>query len=130
MPARLPSLLAAPPAAEGRLWLTNARVFTGTDAGVREEAGVLVEDGRVDRVGAASDAVPEGARVIDVDGRVLMPGLIDAHVHVKSDASAPAPGAEPPWPGTSRHFVAAGLRAMLRMGLTTVRDVGSYGDEV
>jgi imidazolonepropionase-like amidohydrolase len=129
VPARLPSLLAAPPAAEGRLWLTNARLFAGTEAGVREAAGVLVEDGRIERVGAPSDAVPEGARVIDLDGRVLMPGLVDAHVHVKSDVSAPAPGAEPPWPGTSKHLLAAALREMLRMGLTTVRDVGSYGDD-
>jgi imidazolonepropionase-like amidohydrolase len=110
--------------------LTNARLFAGTDAGVREAAGVLVDDGRIERVGAPSDAVPEGARMIDLDGRVLMPGLVDAHVHIKSDVSAPAPGAEPLWPGTSKHFLAAALREMLRMGLTTVRDVGSYGDDV
>ena len=48
MPARLPSLLAAPPAAAGRLWLTGARLFDG--AGVREAAGVLVSDGRIERV--------------------------------------------------------------------------------
>jgi len=130
VPARLPSLLAAPPAAAGRLWLTNARLFAGTDAGVREAAAVLVEDGRIERVGAASDATPEGARVVDLEGRTLMPGLVDAHVHVKSDDLSPERGAEPPWPGTSKHFVAAGLRDMLRMGLTTVRDVGSYGDDV
>ena len=130
MPPRLPSLLAAPPAAEGRLWLTGARLFDGTDAGVRDAAGVLVEDGRIERVGASSDPIPEGARVIDLAGRTLMPGLVDAHVHLKSEAIAPDPGSEPPWPGTSKHFVASGLRDMLRMGFTTVRDVGSYGDDV
>jgi imidazolonepropionase-like amidohydrolase len=128
MPARLPSLLAAPPAAEGRLWLTNARLFTGTD--VREAAGVLIEDGRIARVGAASDATPERARAVDVGGRLLMPGLIDAHVHVKAHLPVPDPGAEPLLPGVAAHFVAASLRTMLRMGITTVRDVGSYGDEV
>jgi imidazolonepropionase-like amidohydrolase len=130
VPARLPSLLAAPNAAEGRLWLTGARLFDGTGAAVREAAGVLVEDGRIARVGAASDAAPDGARVIDVGGRTLLPGLVDAHVHVKFEGPATAPGAEPPWPGTAKHFVGAGLREMLRMGFTTVRDVGSYGDDV
>jgi imidazolonepropionase-like amidohydrolase len=130
MPPRLPALLAAPPAAEGRLWLTGARLFDGTGAGVREAAAVLVAGGRVERVGAASDAVPDGARVIDVDGRTLMPGLVDAHVHLKSQGIAPDPGAEPALAGTPKHFVAAGLRELLRMGFTTVRDVGSYGDDV
>ena len=128
MPARLPSLLAAPPAAEGRLWLTNARLFSG--GAVREAAGVLIDGGRIARVGAASDATPDGARPLDLGGRLLMPGLVDAHVHVKADLPAPDPGAEPLLPGVAAHFVAASLRAMLRMGITTVRDVGSYGDEV
>jgi imidazolonepropionase-like amidohydrolase len=128
VPARLPSLLAAPPAGEGRLWLTGARLFDG--AGVREAAAVLVSGARIERVGSASDATPEGARVLDLGGRTLMPGLIDAHVHVKHEPSAPAPGAEPVWPGAAKHFVAGGLREMLRMGFTTVRDVGSYGDDV
>jgi imidazolonepropionase-like amidohydrolase len=128
VPPRLPSLLAAPPAADGRLWLTGARLFDGRD--VRDAAGVLVEDGRIARVGAASDAAPEGARVVDLGGRTLMPGLVDAHVHLKHEPAAPAPGAEPVWPGAAKHFVAAGLRELLRMGFTTVRDVGSYGDDV
>jgi imidazolonepropionase-like amidohydrolase len=128
VPPRLPALLAAPPAATGRLWLRGARVFS--DGAVRDAAGVLVEDGRIARVGAASDAVPEGARVIDVGGRTLMPGLIDAHVHVKHEPAAPAHGAEPVLPGAAKHFVGASLRALLRMGFTTVRDVGSYGDDV
>src|SRR5688500_18740013 len=130
MPQRLPSLLAAPPPAEGRLWLTGARLFQGTDARVRDAAAVLVENGRIARVGASADAIPEGARVVDLGGRTLMPGLVDAHVHIKHEPAAPAPGAEPVWPATTDHFVAGGLRDLLRMGFTTVRDVGSYGDQV
>jgi imidazolonepropionase-like amidohydrolase len=127
---RLPALLAAPPPAAGRLWLTNARLFAGTGTTARDAAAVLVEDGRIARVGAASDAVPDGARALDLGGRTLLPGLIDAHSHIKAHPLAPDPGAEPVWPGTASHFVAAGLRAMLRMGFTTVRDVGSYDDQV
>ena len=53
-----------------------------------------------------------------------MPGIVDAHVHVKAHLPVPDPGAEPLLPGVADHFVAASLAAMLRMGITTVRDVG------
>ena len=130
MPARLPSLLSAPPAADGRLWLTNARLFDGTSRPVRDGASVLVQDGAIERVGDASDAPPEGAVTIDLAGRTLMPGLIDAHAHAKGRVPSPAEGQEPVWPGTAAHFLAADLREVLRMGITTMRDVGSFDDLV
>jgi imidazolonepropionase-like amidohydrolase len=130
MPARLPSLLSAPPTAEGRLWLTNARLFDGTTRPVRDGAAVLVQDGIIERVGDTSDATPEGAVTVDLAGRTLMPGLIDAHAHAKGRVPAPAEGQEPIWPGTSAHFLAAHLREVLRMGITTMRDVGSFDDLV
>ena len=126
----MPCLLADPPAAAGRLWLTGGRLFDGTGAPPREAAGVLVEDGRILAVGAASDGVPEGARTIELAGRTLMPGLIDAHAHLKADRPTPEPGAEPLWPGIDGHLLAADLRETLRRGITTVRDVGSYGEVV
>jgi imidazolonepropionase-like amidohydrolase len=130
VPGRFASLLAAPPPRPGRLWLSGASVFDGTQAPVRPDAGVLVEDGRITRIGRTGDAVPDGARVIDLGGRTLMPGLVDAHAHVLAEAPVPADGAEPIWPGVAQHFLAAGLRETLRMGVTTLRDVGSYGDHV
>jgi imidazolonepropionase-like amidohydrolase len=105
-------------------------LFDGTGAPVREASGVLVEDGRIAVVGQASDGVPDGATVIELAGRTLLPGLIDAHAHVKVERPTPAPGAEPLSPGTDAHFLAAELRETLRRGVTTVRDVGSYGDLV
>ena len=74
--------------------------------------------------------MPEGARAIDLAGLTLMPGLVDAHAHVLAKPPAIAPGAEPLLPGTSAHIVAAYLREALRRGVTTIRDVGSYGDTV
>jgi imidazolonepropionase-like amidohydrolase len=128
VPARLPCLLADPPDGAGRLWLTGARLFDGTGTGPREACGVLVQDGRIAAVGAASDGVPDGAAVVELAGRTLLPGLIDAHAHIKADHPTPDPGAEPLLPGADAHYVAAALRETLRRGVTTVRDVGSYGD--
>jgi imidazolonepropionase-like amidohydrolase len=130
VPARLPALLADPPAGAGRLWLTGGRVFDGTGGPVREAAAVLVEDGRVAAVANAGDGVPDGATVIELAGRTLLPGLIDAHAHVKVTPPIPDPGAEMLLPGAAAHFLAADLRETLRRGVTTVRDVGSYGDLV
>jgi imidazolonepropionase-like amidohydrolase len=124
VPHRHPSLLAAPPPASGRLWLTNARLIDGTGAAPRERAGVLVSDGAVERVGDAADAAPEGARVLDLAGRTLIPGLINLHVHAQAQGLRPEHGAEPILAGTPAHFLQAGLRDALRMGVTTLRNVG------
>jgi imidazolonepropionase-like amidohydrolase len=133
VPARLPCLLNEPPLAPGRTWLTNARLFDGTGAPVREGAALLVEDGRIAATAGAGDAPPEGARVIDVGGRTLMPGLIDAHQHATAGTKAfrkyaAQAGTEEIWPGTAAHVVAGVLRELLRMGITTFRDVGGYDD--
>ncbi len=125
MPHRYPALLAAPSPASGRLWLTGARLFDGTGAGIRERAAVLINDGAIERVGDASDAAPEGARVVELGGRTLMPGLINAHVHVQGREPEPEHGAEPLLDDTSAHFLQASLRDCLRMGVTTIRNVGS-----
>jgi imidazolonepropionase-like amidohydrolase len=129
VPHRDLSLLADPPRASGRLWLTNARVFDGTGAPVIEAAGVLVNDGLIERVGSAGDVVPDGARVVDVGGRTLLPGLINLHVHAQAPGLHAAHGAEPILPGAAAHFLQAGLRDMLAMGVTTVRNVGGQGFE-
>ena len=125
MPARLPALLAAPPAGKASLLLTNARLLDGTGAPARERASVLVRDGRIAAIDGADP--PADCRVLDVGGRTLMPGLVDAHAHLTAKLPAPAEGAEPLLSGTAAHVVAAHLAEALRRGVTTIRDVGSYG---
>lgn len=130
MPARLPALLAAPPAGATALRLTNARLIDGTGAAPRSDASVLVRAGRIEAVGSAADERRGDAVTIDLAGRTLMPGLVDAHAHVLAKLPAPAAGAEPLLPGTAAHVVAAELAEALRRGVTTMRDVGSYGSVV
>ena len=125
MPHRYPCLLASPPARPGGLWLTGARLFDGTGEQVREGVAVLVSDGVIERVGEAGEPPPRGASVVELDGRTLMPGLINAHVHVQGRQPAPEHGAEPLLAGTSAHFLQASLRDCLRMGVLTIRNVGS-----
>jgi imidazolonepropionase-like amidohydrolase len=65
-------------------------------------ATVLVENGRITSLGTSEKAVI-GARVIDLAGRWLLPGLIDAHVHLTG---------------------LKGARTMVAAGVTTIRNVG------
>jgi imidazolonepropionase-like amidohydrolase len=131
VPPRLPALLADPPPGERRLWLAGARVLDGR-GDVRERASVLVERGRIALVAEGDEGAPGGAETIDLAGATLLPGLVDAHAHVGVSFPKPQPehGAEPLLAGTPAHFLAAELDRVLRMGITTVRDVGSYGDLV
>jgi imidazolonepropionase-like amidohydrolase len=128
VPFLLPCLLADPDPASGITVLANARLFDGTGAPVREGVSVVVEDGYIESIGAD---VPGGARIIDLQGRLLMPGLIDCHTHLTIGAEPElAEGEEALRPGVVGHIVAAVLRDALRMGITTVREVGAHGDTV
>jgi imidazolonepropionase-like amidohydrolase len=124
---RFPALIAAPAPAQGRLWLTGARLFDGTGAALRENTAILVEDGVIRRVADDREACPDGARPVDVGQRVLMPGLIDAHTHASGRVPKTAKGAEEPLPGIAAHFLQAELRDYLRFGVTTIRVCGSQG---
>jgi imidazolonepropionase-like amidohydrolase len=127
VPHRFPALLAAPAAGAERLWLTGARLFDGTARPVREEAAILVQDGIIRHITDASEPCPDGARVVDVGGRTLVPGLIDAHTHAAGRVPAVRRGAEQPLPGVAAHFLQAELRGYLRRGVTTIRVTGSQG---
>ena len=66
------------------LVLTQGRVYTGDAKQPRAEA-VLAVDGRIAFVGGAAEAqrrAPAGARVIDLAGRTVFPGFVDAHAHL------------------------------------------------
>src|SRR6478672_11176036 len=91
-----------------------------TEAGVGPRS-ILVRDGRIDAIAAPGDGIPDGARIIDVTGLTVLPGLIDAHIHVSmlresGRAPAPAKGAEPIRPGVEAHLVGRTLRDLLRLG--------------
>jgi imidazolonepropionase-like amidohydrolase len=113
------------------LCLTSARLVDGTGAPPLERARVLIENGRIAGVDTTDAAVPAGTPRLDLGGRTLMPGLVDAHVHVTGfDMPRALKGQEAIAPEVKHHFIAAGLRRMLRMGITTVRDVGAFGDDL
>lgn len=89
---------------------------------------VLLRDGDVEAVGGSEVVAPPGARTVDVAGRTVLPGLIDAHVHATAATADLSAQAE--WsPAYVTAHAARLLGAMLDRGFTTVRDVGGadYG---
>lgn len=100
---------------------TNARIVDGTAPEAGAPVSVLVEGGTIREVGKAVSSAK--ARVVDLKGKTLMPGLIDAHVHVVAGVADLGRNAQlPDSLVTARSFVI--MREMLMRGFTTVRDVG------
>lgn len=99
----------------------GARIFDGDSETLRTGANVVVRDGFVREI--SERAAPPDAEIVDCGGRVLMPGLIDAHVHVYAAGLNLVRLAQSP-ASYLAHFAAHFLHAALDRGFTTVRDVG------
>jgi len=105
----------------------NCVLIDGRSDEPREGMTVVVEDNRIKEVGERAASFTD-ARVVDVGGRTLMPGLIDAHVHVYAACLDYRRAADMPLTLMTVYAVHR-LRAMLDRGFTTVRDVagGDFG---
>ena len=102
-------------AADAPWVLTHATVIDGTGAPPAADTTLVIRDGRLaDVYPSGSKPAPEGAKLQDLRGRFVIPGLIDAHVHLTG--AAPNAAAYGPL-----------LHALLRGGVTTVRDMA--GDD-
>ncbi|MEO0634460.1 MAG: amidohydrolase family protein, partial [Pseudomonadota bacterium] len=105
-----------------RIRFENCNLFDGIGDAIQPGCHVLVADGKI--VEVAETAVGGAAdRVIDASGHTLMPGLIDAHVHVAA-ATPNLAALEAMHPSYVAHWTAGYMSAMLDRGFTTVRDVG------
>ncbi len=81
--------------------ITRANVIDGVSNEPLLDVTVIVRDGKIEQIGKISP--PEGVAAIDLRGRWLLPGFVDAHAHIANMAAA---------------------RAALQSGVTTARDLG------
>jgi imidazolonepropionase-like amidohydrolase len=102
---------------------TNFRLFDGRSGALRDGLRVLVEGNLIKAVAGGNPTAPDGAQVIDCRGRVLMPGLIDAHWH-SMFAALPLPTLLSADVGYISLAASAEAERTLMRGFTTVRDVG------
>lgn len=112
-------------------WLLRAAaLFDGVDGTIRHGHSVLVDEGRIAWVGPDADA-PSAPAVVDADGRTVMPGLINAHVHLANDGPADlAAQVRDDSTATAAYRAAANALITLDAGITTVKDCGAADNVV
>ena len=110
-----PALAQAPAVA-----LTGARVIDGTGRASIEAATVLIADGRIQALGAASEvSIPDGADRVDASGKTIIPGLVNAHAHLNDG--------DPALPLYDQ--LLAQLRLYAEYGVTSIHTLGDDGVE-
>jgi len=112
-----------PPEPDGSKAFVGVRLFDGTGASPVDNAVIVVRDGRIEAVGPADAvAVSPGAERIDLAGKIVVPGLVNAHAHV-SDMRGLEGG----------HYDSENLLRQLRLyaryGVTTAVSLGGDGPE-
>src|SRR5437867_12442757 len=102
--------------------LTHVRVIDGTGAAPREDQTLIIRDGNILALGAArSTRVPEGAQVMDLTGKSVIPGLVMMHEHLYYPTGPGVYGAD--YVSFSRLYLAGGVTSMRTGG-----NVGGYAD--
>ncbi|MBN1878900.1 dihydroorotase [bacterium] len=87
--------------------LKNGRIIDPTQD-LDDQTDLLIRDGRIEHIGILNDGIPEGATVIDIDGKWCVPGLVDMHVHLRE------PGRE------DKETIQTGTMAAVAGGFTAV----------
>jgi len=104
---------------DGMIALTNARLITMSDkkGGIIENGTILIDGNRIKKIGK-SVSIPAGVTSVDLEGKTIIPGLIDAHAHGPQ--------------GTDELIPQQNWKAMahLALGVTTVFDPSSRASEI
>jgi imidazolonepropionase-like amidohydrolase len=101
------------------------RLIDGTGREPAEAVVVVVEDGRISAVGPRSAVrVPDGVEVVDGDDLTILPGFIDAHVHLAGQSGVDFNRVLMTQRSMLLLMAVPNAKATLQAGVTTVRDAG------
>ena len=102
------------------LALTGARIIDGNGGPPLEDAVVVVQGQNITAIGPAS-VIPANARVMDLPGKTLLPGLIDAHIHIGGSGGGSADPRE-----FTPIAVENSLLSYLKFGVTSIYDMAAH----
>jgi len=104
---------------DGKIAFTNARIITMKDDEVIEKGTIVIDHNKIFAIGKTGEVqVPEDAKVYDVSGKTIMPGLVDVHAHLHPSPDGISPQQD--W----NYF------ANLSYGVTTAHDPSSNTEMV
>ena len=119
------SLLGAAPAGAETVVVHAGRLIADASRPASGPSTITITDGRITAVAAGLTPAPAGARLVDLSGKTVLPGLIDMHVHLSGN---PGGDYRDEAVDSDDYAVVMGVRnaiTTLRAGFTTVRDLGS-----
>lgn len=106
----------------------NVHVWDGTSDGITNKTNVLIENNIIKKVRASDNDAHAEANIVDGAGRILMPGLIDSHVHFNMMLIPDGiPGLETSTWEQYGALAMVSAREYIMSGFTTVRDLGGMG---
>ncbi len=117
----------------GTLVLTNANVLDGVSDQIIQNATVVIANGKIQSISTEPVKPPQGATVLNLKGKYLMPGLIDAHVHIRSFADgkrALMSGVTTARSMGVAHFIDVGMRELSRKGAVDMPEMLAAGYHV
>ncbi|WP_339652334.1 amidohydrolase family protein [uncultured Salegentibacter sp.] len=104
---------------EGQIAFTNARIITMNGDKVIENGSIVIKENKIVSVGETSEVnIPNNAKVYDLEGKTIMPGIVDAHAHIGAFRYGLTP--EKHWP----------LYANMAFGVTTVHDPSALSESI
>lgn len=110
----------------GAVILAHVRLIDGTGRPAQPDRSILISDGKIVQVSDATEPLPAGARVLDLTGHTVLPGIVGMHDHLfyiaRPDLDA-AGSSDPPLMVPEMAFSAP--RLYLANGVTTLRTTGS-----
>ncbi len=104
---------------KGKIAFTNARIITMEGDRVIENGSILINGNKIEALGSATEiSIPKDAKVYDVSGKTIMPGIVDAHAHIGGFRYGLA---------TQKHWQ---LYANLAFGVTTAHDPSANTESI
>ncbi len=113
------------------LAIVGGTLIDGNEGPPVQNAVVLVSGNRITHVGTVDDTeIPPGAEVVDANGRTVMPGLHDAHVHTMLVGHGDYDEYFPRYGERLRELMPISARELLMAGVTSARDLGAPLEDI